>query len=38
LPRDNNIVLRINAMNLKHVLGNIQTNRGNLHVGGPLLM
>jgi hypothetical protein len=29
---DNNLLGRINAVNLEHVLGEIKTNRGNLHL------
>jgi len=35
---DNNLVLRIDAVNLKNVLGQIQANRRNLHVGGSPFM
>jgi hypothetical protein len=28
---------RINSVDLKHVLGDIQTDRGNLHVDGSLM-
>jgi hypothetical protein len=36
LPGDDNIPSAIDPMNLKHGLGDIQTNRGDLHLGGPL--
>lgn len=35
---DNNLVVCIDAVNLKNVLGQIQANRRNLHVGGSPLM
>src|SRR5665647_203734 len=34
LLSDDNLLGRINAVNLEHVLGDIQTDRGNLHVDG----
>jgi hypothetical protein len=34
LPPDDDLLGRINAVNLEHVLGEIQTDRGNLHVDG----
>ena len=37
LPSDNDLLLRIDAMNLENVFGDIQTNRGNLHVDGSLM-
>jgi hypothetical protein len=36
LLADNNLLFAIKAVNLEHVLGDIQTNRGNLHVDGSL--
>jgi hypothetical protein len=36
LPNDD-LLGRIDAVNLKHVLGDIQTDRGNLHVDGSLM-
>src|SRR5262245_20141356 len=33
-PPDHDLLGRVNAVNLEHVLGEIQTDRGNLHVGG----
>jgi hypothetical protein len=35
LPPDDDLLGRINAEYLEHVLGEIQTNRGNLHVDAP---
>jgi|SRR5271157_4613988 len=34
---DNHLLVRINAVNLEHVLREIKTNRGNLHVDGSLM-
>src|SRR4029453_3749813 len=34
LLSDDDLLGRVNAVNLKHVLGDIQTDRGNLHVDG----
>jgi hypothetical protein len=34
---DDDILGRINTVNLEHVLGEIQTNRGDLHVEGSLM-
>src|SRR5665647_2520910 len=34
LLSDDNLLGRINAVNLEHVLGDIQTDHGNLHVDG----
>jgi hypothetical protein len=34
---DNDPLVDIDAMNLEHVLGDIQPNRGNLHVAGSLM-
>jgi hypothetical protein len=34
---DDNLLGRINTVNLEHVLGEIQTNRGDLHVEGSLM-
>jgi hypothetical protein len=34
---DDDLLGRINAVNLEHVLGEIQTNRGDLHVDGSLM-
>jgi hypothetical protein len=34
---DDDLLGRINAVDLKHVLGDIQTNCGNLHVDGSLM-
>jgi hypothetical protein len=34
---DDNLLGRIDAVDLKHVLGDIQTDRGNLHVDGSLM-
>src|SRR5262245_14551957 len=34
---DDDLLRRINAVNLEHVLGEIQTNRGDLHVDGSLM-
>ena len=36
LSRDDNLTLTINAMHLEYILGEIQTNRVNLHMEGPL--
>jgi hypothetical protein len=36
LPNDN-LLGRIDAVDLDHVLGDIQTDRGNLHVDGSLM-
>jgi hypothetical protein len=36
LPSDDDLLGRVNAVNLEHVLGDIQTDRGNLHVDGSL--
>ena len=33
---ENNLIICIDAMNLEHVLGNIDADRVNLHVDGPL--
>ena len=37
LLRDHHLARRVDAMHLEHVLGEIQTDRGNLHVDGPLM-
>ena len=37
LLSDDDLLGRINAVNLEHVLGDIQTDRGNLHVDGSLM-
>jgi hypothetical protein len=37
LLSDDDLLGRVNAVNLKHVLGDIQTDRGNLHVDGSLM-
>jgi hypothetical protein len=37
LLSDNDLLVAINAVNLEYVLGEIQTNRGNLHVDGSLV-
>jgi len=34
---DHDLLGRIDAVHLKHVLGDIQTYRGNLHVDGSLM-
>jgi hypothetical protein len=34
---DNDLLLRVDAMNLENVFGDIQTDRGNLHVDGSLM-
>jgi hypothetical protein len=34
LLSDDHLLGRVNAVNLEHVLGDIQTDRGNLHVDG----
>ena len=34
---DDDLLGRINTVNLEHVLGEIQTNRGDLHVDGSLM-
>jgi hypothetical protein len=34
---DNDLLGHIDAVDLKHVLGDIQTDRGNLHVDGSLM-
>jgi hypothetical protein len=34
---DNNLLVGIDAVNLDDVLGEIQTDRANLHVDGPLM-
>ena len=34
---DDDLLGRIDAVDLKHVFGDIQTDRGNLHVGGSLM-
>ena len=34
---DDDLLGRVYAVNLEHVLGEIQTDRGNLHVDGPLM-
>jgi hypothetical protein len=34
LPPDNDLLGRVDTVNLEHVLGDIQTDRGNLHVDG----
>jgi hypothetical protein len=34
---DNDFLRRINAVNLEHVLGEIKTHRGNLHLDGSLM-
>jgi hypothetical protein len=34
LTSDNNLLGRIDAVNLEYILGDIQTDRGNLHVDG----
>jgi hypothetical protein len=38
LLSDDDLLGRVNAVNLEHVLGYIQTDRGNLHVDGSLHM
>jgi hypothetical protein len=37
LLSDDHLLAGIDAVNLKHVLGKIQTDRANLHVDGPLM-
>ena len=37
LLADDDLFLRINAVNLKHVLGDIQPDRSNLHLDGSLM-
>jgi len=37
LPSDDHSPSRVDAVNLKHPLGEIQTDRANLHVDGPLM-
>jgi hypothetical protein len=37
LLSDNDLFVAIYCVNLKHVLGDIQTDRGNLHVDGSLM-
>jgi hypothetical protein len=37
LLADDHLLLRVDAMNLKNALGDIQTDRGNLHVDGSLM-
>jgi len=37
VPPNDNLLDRIDAVDLKHVLGDIQTNRVNLHVDGSLM-
>ena len=34
---DDDLLGRVDAVNLEHVLGDIQTDRGNLHVDGSLM-
>jgi hypothetical protein len=34
---NNDLLIAIYAVDLEHVLGDIQTNRGNLHVDGSLV-
>jgi hypothetical protein len=34
---DDDLLGRINTVNLEHVLGEVQTNRGDLHVDGSLM-
>ena len=33
-----NLVIGVDAVNLEHVLGEIETDRANLHVDGPLIV
>jgi hypothetical protein len=35
---DDHLLVRVDAVNLKDVLGEIKTNRANLHVDGPLIV
>jgi hypothetical protein len=37
LLSDDDLLGHVNAVNLKHVLGDIQTDRGDLHVEGSLM-
>jgi hypothetical protein len=37
LLADNNLLVAIDAVNLEDVLGDIQPNRGNLHLDGSLM-
>ena len=37
LLTDNDLLVAIYAVNLEYVLGDTQTNRGNLHVDGSLM-
>ena len=34
---DHNLLVGVDAVNLENVLGQIQTDRANLHVDGPLM-
>jgi hypothetical protein len=34
---DDDLLGRVDPVDLEHVLGNIETNRGNLHVDGSLM-
>jgi hypothetical protein len=34
---DDDLLVRVDTVDLKHVLGDIQTDRGNLHVDGSLM-
>ena len=36
LPPNDDLFGRIDPVNLEHVLGDVQTNRGDLHVDGSL--
>ena len=37
LPGDHRLARRVDAVHLEHVLGEIQTDRANLHVDGPFM-
>ena len=37
LPRDDNLALLVDPVNLEDILGDIQTDRANLHVDDPLM-